>query len=156
VFDDIWTISNKEDFTYELSKFIGHKRHARKLPLSRIEHAFALLSDMQSWIEMEGFHDLFYQQYTLSDCVLVEGTMREIGADRLADLFEEAKQIYMRRKTNLTEEEFRELAPFDIPEPDGSRFDEIADQFYGSDSQLFELGERLADFARKHRQEFSG
>ena len=154
-FNEIWTISNKDDFAYELSKFIGHKWHARNAPLSETERAFALVSDMQSWIEMEGFQGLFYQQYTLSDCVLVERTMREVGVDRLADLFAEAKLIYMQRKTNLTEEEFRALDPFDIPEPDGGRFNEIADQFYASDSQLFELGQRLADFALKHRQEFS-
>lgn len=154
-FDEIWAISNKEEFTYELSKFIGHKLHARKLTLSRPEHAFHLLSDMQSTIEMEGFQDLFYQAYSLSDCLLVENAMRESGANRLAELFVEAKSIYLRRRTDLTEEEYQKLDPFDIPEPDGSRFDEIAEQFYASDSQLFELGERLADFARKHREEFS-
>ena len=138
-----------------MSKFVGHKRHARKLPLSLTEHAFDLLSNMQSWIEMEGFHDLFYQAYSLSDCILVESVMRQIGADRLAELFVEAKTIYMRHKTDLTEEEFQKLSPFDLPDPDGSRFDEIAEQFYASDSQLFELGERLADFARKHRIVFS-
>jgi len=153
-FDEIWTIANKEEFAYELGKFIAHKRHARKLPLSEKEHVFGILSDMQAWIEMEGFHDLFYQAYKLSDCVLVEKTMREIGTERLAKLFAEAKHIYTRHKTDITEEEFRKLEPFDLPEGDGARFDEIAKEFYGSDSQLFELGDRLADFARKHRAEF--
>lgn len=154
-FNEIWAISKREEFAYELSKFIGHKLHTRKLPLSRTEHSFHLVSDMQSTIEMEGFQDLFYQAYSLSDCVLVENVMREIGADRLADLFAEAKTIYMRRKTDLTEAEYQKLDPFDLPEPDGSRFDEIAELFYASGSQLFELGDRLADFARKHREEFS-
>jgi hypothetical protein len=169
-FDEIWTIANKEEFAYELGKFIAHKRHARKLPLSETEHVFGILSDMQSWIEMEGFHDLFYQAYNLSDCLLVEKTMRELGTEqlanlfaeakhiylrhKLANLFAEAKHIYLRHKTDITEEEFRKLEPFDLPEGDGARFDEIAKEFYGSDSQLFELGDRLADFARKHRAEF--
>jgi len=153
-FDEIWTIANKEEFAYELGKFIAHKRHVRKLQLSETEHVFAILSDMQSWIEMEGFHDLFYQAYTLSDCILVEKTMQEIGTARLAKLFAEAKHIYTRHKTDITEEEFRKLEPFDLPKGDGARFDEIAEEFYGSDSQLFELGDRLADFARKHRTEF--
>jgi hypothetical protein len=154
-FDEIWSISDKPEFAWQLGNFINYKVHGRKVAISRTEHAFDLVLHMQTRIEMEGFFDLYYQAYTLSDCLLVENVLREIGADRLADLFLEAKIIYMQHKIDLTEEEFRKLDSFDLPEPDGSRFSEIEEQVYADDSQLFELGERLADYARKHRDEFS-
>ena len=154
-FEDIWTTLDPEKLVYELDNYLSHKHHVRKLPLSQTERGFLLLASMQSWIEMEGFHDLFYQQYSLSDCVLVERVMREIGVERLADLFTEAKRIYMRHRTNLTEDDFKQLDPFDLPEPDAARFDEIAEAVYASDSELFLLADGLARYARNHREEFS-
>jgi len=154
-FEDIWTTIEPERLVYELDNYLSHKRHVRKLPLSQAERGFLLLASMQSWIEMEGFQDLFYQQYNLSDCVLVERVMREIGVERLADLFTEAKGIYVRHRTNLTEEEFKKLEPFDLPEADVARFDEIAEAVYASGSELFLLADGLAKYAQNHREEFS-
>lgn len=153
-FAELWTISEPGEFVYQLSRFISHKKSTRKAPLSPAEYTFQLLMDMQPTIEMEGFQDLFFQAYSLADCVLVESGLREIGAHQLADLFAEAKSIYTRRKTDLTEAEYQDLT-LDIPEPDGSRFDEIGEQFLAGDSQLYEFGERLADFAQAHKPEFS-
>ena len=151
--DEIWEITQTKDFNYELTRFLWRKRDSQTSILSQIEHAFELLSSMGWWIATQGFQDLFFQQYTLSDCALVEHTLREIRAIELADLFGEAKQIYLRHKTDLSEEEFQDLNPFDFLEPDGSRFDEIADIV--SDGVLLEFEEGLAAYARKHHMEFS-
>ena len=86
-FAELWTISEPGEFVYQLSRFISHKKSTRKAPLSPAEYTFQLLMDMQPTIEMEGFQDLFFQAYSLADCVLVESGLREIGAHQLADLF---------------------------------------------------------------------
>ena len=151
---EIWGIENPDTLVSELASFLSHKKYAREAPLNETEHAFLLLASMQSWIEMEGFQDLFYQQHTLADCHLVENTLRDLGAERLAQLLAEARDIYTRHRPDMTQEEYEQLDPFNLPTADGRRFDEIADAVYAKDSQLFGLSIRLAEFAKQHRGEF--
>jgi Domain of unknown function (DUF4375) len=151
--EEIWELSQAQDFNYELTRFLWQKQDNQTASLTQTEHAFELLSSMGWQVATQGFQDLFFQQYTLSDCVLVEQTLREIGAIQVAELFGEAKEIYSRHKTDLSEEEFQSLNPFDFSEPDGSRFDEIANII--TENDLLEFDESLAAYARKHWMEFS-
>jgi len=153
--EEIWKLQDSPELVRELDNLLSHKRFVRKVPLSEIEHAFLLVASMPTSIMMEGFQDLFYQQYSLADCHVVEATLRELGAERLAQPMEEARGIYTRHRPDISQEEYEQLDPFDLPDLDGRRFDEIAELVSADDSELFELDTPLAEFARRHQQEFS-
>jgi hypothetical protein len=151
--EEIWKLQDAQEFVYQLGMWL-HDKKSEKIQLNRIEHLFDMLCSMQSWIEMEGFCDLFYQQYSLSDCNLVEEGLKEIGADKLAGLFREAKDIYVRHNRDISEDEYTELDPLSLSEKEGARFDEIADMFYSEESGLFDLAPKLNAFAKKNALAF--
>jgi len=94
--EEIWRLQDPGELVYELENYVSHKRFARRAPLSTTEHVFSLLASMSSWIEAEGFQDLFYQQWSLTDCHVVEHALREMGAERLARLLEEASTLWLK------------------------------------------------------------
>lgn len=153
--EEVLRLDDPKEVVSELNGLLADKQTAGKARLSDTERAFMLVASMQEAIMWEGFQDLFYQKWSLADCILAEATLRELGAKQLARLLQEAREIYTRHKPEMTEEEYQELDPFDLPEPDGERFDEIADLVSADDSQLFELDTPLAKFARKYRRRIS-
>ena len=152
---EIWDIQDSNDFVYELHEYIFDKKWNKKKKLSKPEHVFYMLDSMLSWIEMEGFADLFYQQYSLNDCYLVEEGLKELGANELASLFSEAKNIYIRHQTDIDQIQYEELEPFSLSENEGKRFDQIGEEIYSDKSELFDLAPRLRSYAIKHKNLFA-
>jgi hypothetical protein len=81
--------------------------------------------------------------------------MREMGLHQLADWFAEARLIYCRRRTDLTEDAYDDLEPFSLDESDGRRFDEIGELFIGNDSELFKIAAPIKAYVMQHRGEFT-
>src|SRR5262249_17646445 len=127
----------------------------RRLPLSTTEQNVWDLDWLHTRICGEGFCDLFYQQYSLSDCARLESFMRELNLHQLADWFAEAKAIYCRRRNDLTEEEYQQLDPFSLGDTEGKRFDEIGELFIGDRSELYDIGWRIRDYANQKRSEIT-
>lgn len=154
-FADIWEINDAFEFVRTLSQYLEDKKVFRKITLNNIESTFYLLATMQGAIEAEGFADLFYQEYSLNECKLVEKGLVEIGLHGLAGLFVEAFEIYTRHNPQITPEMYETLDPFDLPEKEGQRFDQIADDIYADDSELFMIYSKLANYARERRSHFN-
>lgn len=152
--DEIFAIEEPSTLSEELGYFTLYKSSVARQKLTTIEDIFLKLHHMLANIWGDGFCDLFYQQYSLADCCRVEQALRELNCNDLAGLFAEAKSIYLRHKTELTEEEYGELEPFSLSGHDGARFDEIAHQFTAAGSEIFELPLHLGPYARQHQHEF--
>ena len=152
--DEIFAIEEPSTLSEELGYFTLYKFSIARQKLEPREDLFLKLHHMLANIWGDGFCDLFYQQYSLADCGLVEKALREMNCHVLADLFAEAKSIYLRHNKDITEEEYRLLEPFSLRGNDGARFDEIAQQFTAAGSELFELPQRLGLYARQHQYEF--
>ncbi|TLD69319.1 hypothetical protein FEM03_18280 [Phragmitibacter flavus] len=144
--DEIFQIEEPSTLAEELGYFILYKFSIARQKLTPAEDLFLKLHHMLAEIWGQGFFDLFYQQYSLSDCVRVEQALREMGLRTLADLFVEAKAIYLRHMPD----------PFSLGNagPDGDRFDEIAKQFTAAGSEIFQLPLHLGPYARQHQHEF--
>jgi hypothetical protein len=135
----------------ELDTFVGDKKFAGK-PLHPVETVVYLLVSMLPRIEMDGFIDLFHQAYSLDECAIVEDSLREFGLYRLADLFAEAKQIFIGGRMNITQAEYEEIDPFQDDEK-WKRFDEIGDQVLAPDSEIYQFVEPLCRYIRENAAE---
>jgi hypothetical protein len=144
--DEIFAIEEPSTLAEALGYFIHYKFCTAQQKLTPTEDLFLKLHYMLTEIWGQGFFDLFYQQYSLSDCTRVEQALRDMGLQDLADLFAEAKAIYLRHVAD----------PFSLgkPGPDGDRFDEIANQFTATGSEIFHLPLHLGPYARQHQHEF--
>ncbi len=100
-----------------------------------------LLMGMSWPIVCNGFCDLFYQAWTLTEYQTVISYLTELGRTREKNLLEEAFGIYVRGNENVTQEEFSQLDPFGKG-PEWDRFDEIGNEF--------ELGNDAINVAFEH------
>ena len=105
------------------------------------EQAAYLLTYMSWPIVTNGFHDLFFQAWSLADYRQAISHLEELGCIREKTLLEEAFQIYTRGNLNVSQEEFSNLDPFGEG-AEWERFDKIADEF--------DLGTQAALAAFKH------
>jgi hypothetical protein len=153
--EEFWAVRDDNEFAFHLAHYMFAKSVHRQLPLSLTEQNIWDLEWLYIRICGEGFCDLFYQQYSLADCTRLEAFMRELNLHQLADWFAEAKAIYCRRRTGLSEEEYRQLEPFSLSDTEGKRFDEIGELFIGEHSELFDLGWRIRHYANRHRTEIT-
>jgi hypothetical protein len=152
--DSIFAIEDPETVSEELGYFILYKGSVARQQRNPTEDLFLKIEQMSGYIQSGGFGDLFYQQYSLADCVRIEEALREMQLSGLADLFAEAKAIYTGHRESLTEDEYQELDPFSLSGEEGRRFDEIGKLFEADDSGIHLLPVRLATYARQRQQEF--
>jgi hypothetical protein len=138
-----------EKFGVELFDYLTTKKGAG-YPLTTIEEVAYLLLVLRLDIDMNGFVDLFYQQYSLRECHIVEAGLHVLQLHTLADLFAEAKHIYTDGRTDLTEEQYQTINPFDN-RTKWQRFDEIGEQILAEGSEVYLLSERLYAYFQKHR-----
>jgi hypothetical protein len=150
--EEIWVIRTAAEFAGALGQYLTVKKFSRREPLSPAESVFLLLSRLPPVIESGGLADLFYQQYSLDDCRLVESGLAEAGLPLLADLFTEALSIYTLHNSFITQAAYEVLEPFDIPRKEQHRFDQIGGIFSASSSEIIQ---KLAAYARQRRGEFS-
>ncbi len=142
---ELVTLNNPE-FCLQFYDYLIEKINAKQ-PLHEFEEVSYLLLTMKLDIEMEGFIDLFYQLYSLRECRIVEENLRKFGFNRLADLFVEAKNLYIGGKSDITEEEYRDIDPFDNEDSLRS-LDEIGEQIMAEGSGIYLIGERVCEYAR--------
>ena len=117
---------------------------------SEVEEEAYLILSMLPEAEINGFGSLFYQLYTLQQCATVENGLRKLGLVQIAALFSEAKLIYLRGRTSVTEEEYRELDPFNLDIEQARRFDQISDQIRSGDSGLYYIDDRLCQYFKSN------
>jgi hypothetical protein len=150
--EEIWAIKAADEFTRALGQYLAVKKFSRREPLSQAETSFLLLARLMPVIESAGLADLFYQEYSLDDCRLVEVGLVQAGLPRLAELFAEARSIYTLHNPLITQAAYEMLEPFDIPRKEQPRFDQIGGILSAEGS---EITQKLAAYARQRRGEFS-
>jgi hypothetical protein len=153
--DEIWNVQDADAFAGALIDYLYDKESKRRLPLSGCEQNVRDISNLYASICIDGFNSLFYQVFSLADCHRVEAAMREMGLRQLADWFAEARLIYCRRRTDLSEEAYDNLEPFSLDGPEGLRFDEIGKLFVGDESELFRIAAPVKAYATLHRGDFT-
>jgi hypothetical protein len=147
--NEIVLIKDCNELVAEFYFFLSEKN--LKYKLNEIEEVVYLLLNMLSSIEMDGFVDLFHQQYSLRECLIVENSLRQFEFNKLADLFSEAKSIFINNKFDITQEEYEQIPPFAYEErPNGERFNEIGELFLAKDSEIYHLGDGLCKFIKSN------
>jgi hypothetical protein len=140
------------DLVNELYEFVSEKHRTGQTLLPIEEETYLALS-MLADIEMEGFVDLFHQFYTLRETDVVEGFLQKLELKRLAKLFAEARSIFTNSRVELTEEEYKEINPFDH-DARWQRFDKIGNEILAEGSEVFLIGDRVCAYVRAHLNEF--
>jgi hypothetical protein len=153
--NEIWAIEDADTFAGELMRYLLDKQ-LRGFALSVIEQDVYDICRIDFEACCNSFSSLYYNNvFTLADCRRVAAVMHEMGLHQLESWFTEALLIYCRGRTDLTQAEFDELEPFPLPEEQGRRFDEIARQFLGHDSELYKIAEPVKAYAMRHRDAFT-
>jgi hypothetical protein len=153
--EEVWALEDAGKFAGALREYLYDKERKRRIPLSVCEQNVRDICDLYSEICLDGFNTLFYQVFSLAGCQRVEIAMRDIGLRELADWFAEARLIYCRGRSDLTEEAYDSLEPFSLGGAEGRRFDEIGELFIGDGSELFKIAAPIKAYATKHRGEFT-
>jgi hypothetical protein len=149
---EILTNDNCDWLCGELYGFIIQKKIDCQ-PLHPVETVIYLMMVMRDDMAMEGFIDLFHQLYSLEECRIVEDKLREFGLYRLADLFAEAKHLFIEGRTEITQSEYEEIDPFQYDDSWRERFDAIGDQVIAPDSEIYQLAEPLCRYVRANAAE---
>jgi hypothetical protein len=131
--------------------YLAKKRTAGE-SVNEFEEVVYLLVNILLITEMEGFIDLFYQAFSLRQCRVVARSLDELGLDKLAALFTEALNIYLNGRSNISEEEFKAINPFEMRQECGQRFDEISMQILAPDSEIYLLEEPHCQFLRANKE----
>jgi hypothetical protein len=137
-----------DEFQVAFYDYLVAKR-AAAVPLDPVEQEAWLLLTMLLDIEMEGFVDIFYQLYSLRDCAIVQAGLEKLGLNHLSRLFAEAFSIYVGGKAAITEEEYRQIQPFDRSGP-WLRFDAIGEEVLSEGSEIYLIGERVERYVKVH------
>lgn len=138
------------EFGVAFYDYLVEKKNRRQT-LHPVEEEAWLVLTMQFDIEMEGFVDLFYQLYSLRDCAIVDACLKKLGLHRLAELFLEAKQLYVGGQTAITEAKYQSINPWKdtLGKNDGwSRFEAIEKEFLAPGSELFMVWDRVESYVK--------
>ncbi|MEP6895306.1 MAG: DUF4375 domain-containing protein [Chloroflexota bacterium] len=149
----IFEIDNPENFIINLFHYLTIKSNAGESFTESERLSFLLLS-FEPTIAINGFIDLFHQAYTFDECRIVESGLKTLGLIKLAELFSEAKQIYLRHKLNITDEEYKELEPFGFDKKESKRLDEIEKLVWERESELYQIGLKVFLFAKENHKQF--
>jgi hypothetical protein len=151
--NQIFEIDSPENFIINLFHYLTIKSNARK-PFTEAERLAFLLLNFEPTIAINGFCDLFHQAYTLKECRIVESGLKMLGLIKLAELFGEAEQIYLRHNLDITDEEYKELEPFGFDETESKRLDEIEKLVWERESELYQIGLKVFLFAKENHTQF--
>jgi len=147
--NEILSITDCNELVSEFYSYLIEKKNSNR-KLNDIEEVVYLLVSMLLDIEMEGFIDLFHQLYSLRECLVVEQNLRQFGLHKLADLFSEAKSIYIKGKFDITQEEYEQIDPFTLDEMQSRRFEEIGETILAKDSEIYRLGDSVCQFIKSN------
>jgi hypothetical protein len=148
--NEVFKIDNCDEFVSELYGYLIDKINSHQ-ELNDVEEVAYLLLSMKLDIEMEGFVDLFHQLYSLRECFVVEQSLRKFGLHKLADLFSEAKRIFINGNNNLTQEEYEQIDPFLLGKTQSHRFGEIGDLILAENSEIYKIPDYVCDFIKSKR-----
>ena len=149
--NEILEINDCNELVSEFYFFVSDKK-SFKLELNKIEEVAYLLLSMLPSIEMDSILDLFHQLYSLDECVVVEKSLRQFELNKLADLFNEAKSIFINNKSNITQEEYKQIDLGTINENQDRRLDEISKMILAKDSEIYRLGDCLCKFIKSNSE----
>jgi hypothetical protein len=145
--EDILSISNCDQLCAALYNYVISKL-ANNEELSDVEEKIYLLISMLPDIEMEGFIDLFYQFYSLRECIVVEETLKVLGLCNLANLFRKAKDIYLHGNENiLSDQDFHGLYDH-LSEEQRCQIYEIGGEILAEGSEIYQIANRLCQYIR--------
>ena len=151
---DILDLNEPLDFCTKFYQYLIDKRINDK-PLNEAEEVAFMLLRMESSIYINGFVDLFYQQYSLRECIIVEEFLKNLGLDKLASLFNEAKMIYIRGQEGITEQAYKDINPFEMGEEQGDRFNEIGEIVLAEGSELYLIPGRIYDYIKTNSGQYT-
>ena len=134
--NEILNIAECNELVSEFYSYLIEKKNSKQR-LNDIEEVVYLLLSMLLDIEMEGFVDLFHQQYSLKECLIVEQNLRQFGLHKLADLFSEGKSIYIKSKFGITQEEYEQISLSMLDETQIQRLDEIGEIILARESEIY-------------------
>ncbi len=152
---EILSLSDCGELVSEYLSYIAKKQVARE-PLNEIEEVVYLLVNILAISEMEGFVDIFYQAYSLRQCRVVSRSLSELGLYKLAGLFTDALDIYLNGLSDISEEEFGAINPFEIGQERFQKFDEISDRILTHDSEIYLLEKPLCEYIRTNMEILRG
>jgi hypothetical protein len=147
---EILNITDCNELISGFYSYLVEKKNSNQ-KLNDVEDVVYLLVSMLLDIEMEGFVDLFHQLYSLQDCIVVEQNLRRFRLHKLANLFNEAKLIYINGNLDITQEEYKEISPVIPDEIQSRRFEEISDLVLAEDSEIYKIGDCVCDFVKSNR-----
>ncbi len=148
--------TDKGEFLFDLWDLLGHRKYDLEEPLNDPESVIWALFDMLPAAEIDGFSSLFEQAFLLRECKLLIEGLREMKLYRLADLFAEALLIYARGNVNITEEQFDSLEIAHLlPEKELQRFEELEEQFWEEDSELYQIAIPMVEYIQAHYDSFA-
>src|SRR5689334_6753007 len=133
---EILEIEDCNKLVAEFFFFLEDKKNSRAV-FNDLEWSTWLLLNLLPGMEMEGIEDLFHQLYSLEECELVEKYLRQLQLDELADLFGEAKSIYIGHRSQITQAEYRQIDPFALEESQLHRLEEIGKTILKKGSQIY-------------------
>lgn len=145
--EDILRIEDSSEFCLALLRHCADKRYRQRVSLTDLEEMAFLVLNLENDILMEGFVDVFYEQYSLRECPIVEDGLRAFGLPVTADLFAEAFRIYVNGELDISDEAYKAVDPFG-DDPRWNRFDEIGDLITAPDSEIRQLPDRLASYIK--------
>jgi len=145
--NEILNIAECNELVSEFYSYLIEKKNSKQ-ELNDVEDVVYLLVNLLLDIEMEGFVDLFHQQYSLRECLIVEQNLRQFGFYTLADLFSEGKSIYIKSKFDITQEEYRQIDLSTLDETQNYRLNEIGKIILAKDSEIYHLGDYICQFIK--------
>jgi len=145
--NEILNIAECNELVSGFYSYLVEKKNSKR-ELNNVEEVVYLLVSMLLDIEMEGFVDLFHQQYSLRECLIVEQNLRQFGLHKLADLFSEGKSIYIKNKLDITQEEYENIDLSVFDEAQNRRLDEIGEIVLAKDSEIYHLGDYVCQFIK--------
>lgn len=126
--EEIINISDDTEFINQLADYILNKTDNNE-GLSKGERFIDLYIRFLAAKDMDGFGDLFYQEYSLKECEDIIYWFNELGLVEASKKFNRALEIYCNGKKDISDEEFKELDPFALEESQGKEFDTIGKFF---------------------------
>lgn len=148
----IVNLSDCNEMLLALIDFVFTKRLVKER-VNRVAESIYLVLDMLPSMEMDGIDSLFHERYSLQECVIVENFLRELRFNRLADLFANAKFVFVGGRLDITQAEYEQIDLAQMQPTQSSELDQIADRILESGSEIYLTGEFLCDYIRSHKED---
>jgi hypothetical protein len=150
--ENILEIEEMEEFELKLFEVIDEKLE-KNISLSEGEKYINLYYRFMTEKDINGFCDIFYQEFSLEEIKKLIKWVEEIGLNESSKQLEEALNIYCGGKL-LTEDEYLDINPEEFNEKDGKRFYEIGEYFEKEDCGLYECSELIRSWIKNNMNLF--